>query len=162
MELNWNSPATTKAWLQGYLGQSVWRLYDFGDAAGCPPTGDCSTGKFSPDWTQYDVWYIAWGAGPLYKGITNFVQPIPLIYENSGAHARQWANLTLYSTVSQNKDMTIAGTMTQYASCQQSSCPPTLDNTPEQGWLQLLLELGKDTRTAQDLLWSTDIRYTNP
>lgn len=59
MELKWNGPYSTTQWVNGYLSATNWKLYNFGDAAGCPPVGSCAGNRFNPDWSQYYVWYIS-------------------------------------------------------------------------------------------------------
>lgn len=131
-------------------------LYNYGDAAGCPPYGNCNNG-----WTQDDVWYISWGCG--------IAAPLPEIYTTTGSQAKEWYRLVKYS-ISKNpgNPMIISGTMTQYQACidQGDPCSGT-NNTPEQGWTQLWDLLNADPETAQTLLnpstlrWSTDISWQN-
>ena len=37
IELGWNGPRVSKAWVRGYDSVAEWPYYDYGDAAGCPP-----------------------------------------------------------------------------------------------------------------------------
>lgn len=160
MELNWNGPSSTTQWVNGYLSATNWKLFDFGDAAGCPPVGTCAGNRFSPDWSQYYVWYISWGGAEIRKGVSyrGQINPLPLIYGQT--HAKQWASLSLYGYNSQTGRMNFAGTMTQYRRCQQISCDPTTDNTPEEGWTHLWIELNARPETSQPITWSTDIIYS--
>lgn len=152
MELDWNSPSVTSQWVNGYLSLNSYLLYNYGDAAGCP---NCGTSNYT--WSQYDVWYISWG------GSMGEIAPLPLIYHNDGDHARQWASVALYSATNRNSQMNFAGVMTQSGACRQIGCSPSLDNTPEQGWTQLWIELRKDARTAlSSLPWATDIEWCQP
>lgn len=148
MELRWNSASVTRQWVNGYLSTNAYALYDFGDAAGCP---NCGAGGYT--WSQNDVWYISWGASP------GEAQALPLIYHNDGDHAEQWASIALYSVNTQGTRMNFVGTMTQSGACRQVGCDASLDNTPEQGWTQLWLELNKDSRTAVTMPWVTDIEW---
>jgi hypothetical protein len=150
MELSWNSPTVTRAWMDGYDSINDWRHYDYGAAEGCPPYGDCGTSSH-PEWTSEDVWYLAWGAPPAYS--------LPEIYLTSGGNAQQWYNLSLYGSLNHGIAMTIDGALTQYQACQQRGCIPAVANTPEQGWTQLWTALHNDSRTAQDLPWSADIKW---
>lgn len=120
--------------------------YDWGDAGGCPPYGSCNNG-----WTQGDVWYISWGASPSW--------PLPLIYNTVGANADQWYNLSLYSYLNHGGRMDIRGSGTEYQACQQRDYCSGIDNTPAQGWTQLWTALNNDSRTAQSLRWSTDVKW---
>ncbi|OUB36144.1 N-acetylmuramoyl-L-alanine amidase [Bacillus cereus] len=161
MEMGWNSARNTRKWVDGYKSYYLNNnrpsitLYNYGDAAGCPPYGNCNNG-----WTQEDVWYISWGSG--------ISSPLPEIYTTNSSQAKEWANLVKYSfTKDPNNPMIIAGVMTQYQACQdQGGCSGT-NNTPEQGWTQLWNELNADSQTAQTLLnpqtlrWVTDITWQN-
>ncbi|MBI4497918.1 MAG: hypothetical protein HY689_08485 [Chloroflexi bacterium] len=150
MEMSWNSPPTTRAWVDGYSSANWLNLYNYGDAAGCPPYGSCGTSSY-PEWTQDDVWYISWGAKPAW--------PLPEIYLTNGGNAQQWYRLSLYAYLARGGRMHIAGTLTQYQACQQVGCHPATANTPQQGWSQLWDALNADPRTAQSLRWSSDIRW---
>lgn len=161
MEMGWNTPRNTRAWVDSYKsyflnsGKPFITLYNYGDAAGCPPYGNCNNG-----WTQDDVWYISWGSG--------ISSPLPEIYTTNSAQAKEWANLVKYSfTKNPSNPMIIAGVMTQYQAClDQGGCSGT-NNTPEQGWTQLWNALNSDSQTAQTLLnpqtlrWVTDITWQN-
>ncbi|PFF83222.1 hypothetical protein CN329_26995 [Bacillus cereus] len=161
MEMEWNSARNTRKWVDGYKSyflnnsKPLITLYNYGDAAGCPPYGSCNNG-----WTQNDIWYISWGSG--------ISSPLPEIYTTNSSQAKEWANLVKYSfTKDPNNPMIIAGVMTQYQAClDQGGCSGT-NNTPEQGWTQLWNELNADSQTAQTLLnpqtlhWVTDITWQN-
>jgi hypothetical protein len=150
MEIDWNSPGITRAWVDGYDSVNLYPLISFGDAAGCPtydyPHWTCGNG-----WSQEDVWYISYGVGSSY--------PLPLIYADSGVNAEQWHLLSLYSYEEHGHAMEIQGTMTQYQTCQQVGGCGTLDNTPAEGWTYLWTYLNSDPRTAQGLRYSTDIMW---
>jgi hypothetical protein len=143
-------PTATKNWVDGYAsvpGRPFY--YNFGSANGCPPVGTCDGG-----WSQQKLWYVSWGAAPAFA--------LPLIYENSGDHARQWQQIALYGAVYENSNMVFSGVMTQYFSCidPDVGCGATEDNTPQQGWQQLYTELNADPATAQPVLSSsTDIHW---
>jgi len=160
MELDWNTPTATRAWVDGYssvVGASYY-LYNFGDAAGCPsdrtPSGnDCGTATH-PEWTVEDVYHISWGA--------QSAIPLPQIYRNDGTNARQWYRLSLYAADRDGDPMILAGSLTQLGACREKGCNTSVDNTPSEGWAQLFTALNtNDVRTAQHLPWSTDIRFSN-
>ncbi len=153
MEIGWNSPETTRLWVNGYDSANSWPLYNFGDAAGCPPAGSSCGSSAFPEWTQEDVWYISWGAPPSI--------PTPLIYANSGIHAEQWYQLSVYSVENHGFPMIFAAAITQYQACLQrpSWICDLLDNTAAEGWNQLWSQLNSDPRTAQDLPWVTDFKW---
>jgi hypothetical protein len=161
MELGWNTAQNTRSWVDGYKayfssnGKFAPTLYNYGDAAGCPPYGRCNGG-----WTQDDVWYISWGSG--------VSAPLPEIYTTTGSQAKEWANLVKYSfTKDPNHPMIIAGVMTQYQSCLDQNDHSGTDNTPAQGRSQLWNALNADEQTAQTLKnpqtlrWVTDITWQN-
>lgn len=161
MELSWNTAQNTRSWVDGYKayfannGKLAPTLYNYGDAAGCPPYGKCNGG-----WTQDDVWYVSWGSG--------VSAPLPEIYTTTGSQAKEWANLVKYSfTKDPNHPMIIAGVMTQYQSCLDQNDHSGTDNTPVQGWSQLWNALHADEQTAQTLnnpqtlRWVTDITWKN-
>lgn len=154
IELDWNSPANTKAWLEGYGSFAEYPLLYFGDAAGCPfedmPTLQCGTSNY-PEWTIEDVWYASWGFEP--------ALPLPLIYLTSGVHAQQWAFLSQYAYETHGVRMDFTGTFTQWQACEQWQTCEGTDNTPSQAHQQLLNELNKNPETAQDLNWLTDVRW---
>ncbi len=79
MELAWNTYSNTANWVSGYQSRTSAMYVDYGDAAGCPPYGNCSNG-----WTQADVYNIAWGFPQ--------AQAEPEIYYNS--QALEWGNIS--------------------------------------------------------------------
>jgi hypothetical protein len=155
MELGWNNPTWTRAWIAGFESNDENFYLHFGDASGCPyeekPWYNCGTSAY-PEWELEDVWYVSWGAPS--------ALPLPLIYLTSGVHAKQWAYLSQYSVAQHGYPMHFTGVFTQSGACQQYSgaCSNT-DNTPEQAYDQLLFELSKYPATAQSLRWKTDIRW---
>jgi hypothetical protein len=148
IELSWAGPKTTKAWVRGYDSVARWPYYDYGDAAACPPRGNCQGA-----WTQEDVWYVAWGA--------RTAIPLPQVYTPNGVMAEQWYRLSLYSYRVHGSPMVIAGVLSQRTACRQStdSCRG-MNNSPSRAWHQLHRALNRDRRTAQPLHWSTDIAWT--
>lgn len=143
IELDWNSVANSRAWVDGYTSayQGESYFYNYGDAAGCPPYGSCDNG-----WRQEDVWYVSWGAPPAY--------PVPEIYNN--ATAQEWYRISLYGYTNHGQAVQILGTLTQWAAA--GYC---CTNTPEQGWQQMMNALNGDSRTRQDIPYSTDITWQN-
>jgi hypothetical protein len=147
IELSWNGPRMSKNWVRGYDSVAEWPYYDYGDAAGCPPRGDC-VGAWKPE----DVWYVAWGARTAW--------PLPQIYTSNGSMARQWYRLSLYSFLRHGWRMTIAGVLSQRIACRQSSDPcHGMNNSPAKAWGQLNRLLNRDRRTAQGLPWSSDFSW---
>lgn len=154
MELGWNTPAWTRAWIAGFEQVDGNFLLDFGDLAGCPyednPQWGCGTSSFR-EWTMEDAWYISYGAPS--------ALPLPLIYLTTGVHAKQWAYLSQYSVKQHGYRMDFSGVFTQWTYCQQFGWCYMTDNTPDEAYNQLIHELAKIPETAQDLRWKTDIRW---
>lgn len=154
MEMDWNSPSVTRAWVDAYDSANTYSLYNFGDAGGCRQSGTTATpGQCNNGWTQEDVWYISWGASPDW--------PLPQIYRTDGAMANQWQQISLYSFLAHGGRMTILGSLTQFYDCADPAWCPGTNNRPEAGWKQLYDKLNSDSRTAQSLRWSTDITDNN-
>ena len=156
IELGWNTPTWSRAWIDGFNQPGNNYLLHFGDAAGCPYEGNthwsCGTANY-PEWTMEDVWYVAWGAPPSL--------PLPLIYLTNGVHAKQWAYLSQYSVIQHGHPMEFTGVFTQSQFCDQFNWEicQRANNTPEQAYEQLTTELNKHPSTAQILRWKTDIRW---
>ncbi|MHB8455881.1 MAG: hypothetical protein ACYDDO_14575 [Acidiferrobacterales bacterium] len=158
IELAWNSPTVSRAWVDGYSSTSSVSYYNYGDAQGCPPAGtSCTNG-----WTQQDVWYVSWGnpANPL---------PVPEIYFNappkSSSNALQWATLATLNGTPQ----LIAGALTEWQACRDPGhkCKKkTLKaaNTPLQAFqetMNALYGVISNPNNVQNVLYSSDITYQN-
>lgn len=154
MEPAWNTAAATRAWADGYDSVNNREYYDYGSCDSCPTT-NCPNCQIANNWTKDDVWYVSWGVPPAW--------PWPLIYATSGVNADQWYRMSLYSYTNHGGRMIIKGSGTQWQACQQhpGTCS-NLDNKPSMGWGQLAQWLNLDTRTAQSLDWSTDIKWQYP
>lgn len=156
IELGWNTPTWSRAWVDGFSQAGENFLLHFGDAAGCPyednPHWSCGTSNFRA-WTMEDVWYVSWGAPSSL--------PLPLIYLTNGVHAKQWAYLSQYSVSQHGHRMDFTGVFTQEQFCQQFNWPicERTNNSPEQAYEQLMTELNKHAATAQNIRWKTDIRW---
>jgi hypothetical protein len=153
MELDYNTPSATKDWVDGYASTSTRYLYNYGDSGGCKEYGQTSAPRScNHGWTQQDIWYISWSSPAAW--------PLPEIYNTVGSQSRQWQQISLYSYfIPDYPRMVIAGSLTQYQACQQGrSCVGT-DNKPEVGWQMLVDALMGDSRTSQELQWSTDIKW---
>ena len=152
IELGFNGPTWSRAWIDGFDSTNETIMIFFGDAAGCPYDGNtwtCGTPNY-PEWSIDDVWYVSYGASPSF--------PIPLIYLKSGVHAKQWATMSSFSYYEHGSRIDFLGVFTQYQACQQRGCTTT-DNTPEQALEQMLTELGKDVNIMQEIQWQTDIKW---
>lgn len=151
MEPGFNIPSRTRDWWQGYDSANSYFLYNAGSADGCPTTGNGTVnGTCNNSWRQSDAWEFSW-EGP--------AVPLPQIYTTTSSQAKQWQKIKLYGVVSLGRTMTILGSLTQYWACQQRGPCSGTDNTPSEGWQQLYDQLNSDSRTAQSLSYSTDIRW---
>lgn len=157
---DWNLPSVTKKWVDGFASASQNRaiFYNFGACVGCPEIADPywfygkNSGDSSNPWTQFDVYYVSYGAPPAW--------PLPEIYATSGVNARQWQAISRYGAIYLGRPMEFAGVMTQYQACQQRGGCSGINNTPEDGWKQLFDALNADPLTRQPILrWITDIRW---
>jgi len=151
-EPSWNSPAVTRAWVDGYAatytGQS--KYANFGSCDGCPYSG-CPACVPNNNWSRDDIWYVSWGAAPAY--------PLPEIYLTSGVNADQWYRMSLYAYTNHGYRMSFVGSLTQWNACQEVGGCAGTDNRPEAGYLQLYNAVNADSRTAQTIRWSTDISW---
>jgi len=163
IELGWNTPSVSRAWVDGFSSYCCPSFYDYGDAAGCRydgrPAGDeCGTSRY-PTWTAKDVWWVSYGAVASY--------PLPQIYRTDGAMAKQWYGLSLYAKTVQGTAMWVMGSLTQSDACRSAGCNSTVANTPGQGWTQLWNALNckyfvsATCPTAQPVLYSTDMSWTD-
>jgi hypothetical protein len=154
MEPDWSSATVTRAWVDGYA--SVWaspyHLYNYGAASGCPSSGTTSTAApCNGGWTQADMRYVSWGAAPAW--------PFPEIYATSGVNAKQWQQISLYSYLANGSAMSILGPLSQKQACVQRGGCTGIDNTADAAWSQMWTQLNNDTRTAQSLTYSSDIKW---
>lgn len=148
-EPSWNTAANTRAWVDGFVGATTQPLINFGSCDGCP-TALRPNQQPNNGWTVDDVWYISAGAPNTLA--------LPEIYLTSGIHADQWYRVSLHGHITHNKRIPFAGTLTQFAACQERGCAGT-DNTPAQGWLQLRNAVNADIRTATAVPFSSDITW---
>ncbi|PKO09036.1 MAG: hypothetical protein CVU40_12570 [Chloroflexi bacterium HGW-Chloroflexi-2] len=164
IEFLWNTPAITKAWIQGYdaFDENRYKLYNFGSCDACPYVGS-TWHPPANNWTMSDAYYVAWGAAPVW--------PIPEIYLTTGKNAKEWAYLSYWGTINNRSKIQFQGTLTQWQACLQRGGCVVYDqygnvlygsnNTPEEGWLQLINEINRWTSTAQSTIrWQTDIRWS--
>lgn len=148
-EPSWNTASATRAWVDGFVGATSRPLINFGSCDGCP-TALNPLQQPNNGWTVEDVWYISAGA--------NNTLALPEIYLTGGIHADQWYRISLHGYIAHNRRIDFAGTLTQYAACQERGCAGT-DNTPAQGWSQLHRAVNLDIRTATEVPHSSDITW---
>jgi hypothetical protein len=147
IELAWSGPGRARRWVNAYSSLAEHPYFDYGDAASCPPFGNC-LGR----WRQEDVWYVAFGARDAI--------PLPEIYAPNGANAWEWQRLSLFSVQRHGRPIVFAGAMSQREACRQSADPCRgMNNTPRQAWEILARALHSDRRTTELPRWSTDIRW---
>jgi hypothetical protein len=152
IEMSWNTPALTKAWVEGYVQATSRPFINFGTCDGCPTTGN-PTQRPNNGWTVEDVWQVN---GPSY------VIPFPEIYLRNGVNADQWYRMSLYGALNKGSKLNFGGLLTQWQACQdRGTCGGLTDNTPQQGWQQLQSALNADPRTAMPLPPPSDITWRN-
>ncbi len=147
LELPWNTYSAMNDWFFGYMDavDRMIPLLDFGDCNGCNTTP-------ANGWTIDQVWQIKWGNA--------VVWPVPEIYNIYGANARQWAGLSDYSVANYSMPLLFDALMTQMQACIQAGGCDGVDNTPEEGYDQLIGAINDDPLTSQDRIpWVTDIRW---
>jgi hypothetical protein len=139
IEISWNSPANTRAWVDGYLSITSIPYYNFGACEGCP-------GGLGNGWTLQDVWYVSGGARP---GVAN---ALPEIYRTDGYNAYQWRAVSEYGSTQLGYPIPFTGAFTEWQACQQpgtSGCIPyDLDNASSQAVPQLSVEISKSDYSA--------------
>ena len=147
-----SNATAARNWIDGYNGYSN-KVYfvNFGSADGCPQTSTPSATSCNAGLPAESIWRVSW-SGVAY--------PLPEIYATSGANAKQWRYLSLYSALNHSSKFLFKGVMTQSGACSQSSggCPGA-DNGPATGWDQLNTQVNADTRTATTPDSPTDIRW---
>jgi len=155
----WHSPYVVRGWVDAFdlADNNASIFFNFGACVGCP-TAPSPSWVYSPNlpWSQGDIWHVSWGSQPAFA--------LPEIYRNDGFLARQWAAVSKYGSLYMGSRIIFSGAMTQMVACQQrrasdSSCD-SLDNTPVEGWGQLVDAVNADAFTEQPLpQYSTDIRW---
>jgi hypothetical protein len=152
IEMSWNTPALTKAWVNGYASATARPFVNFGTCDGCPTTGN-PTQSPNNGWSVEDVWQV--------NGPSNAIA-FPEIYLRSGVNADQWYRMSLYAAQNKGATPAFGGLLTQWQACQdKGSCGGLTDNTPQQGWAQLQAALNADPRTAMPLPPPSDITWQN-
>lgn len=146
IELAWSAPQDAINWVNGYTSAAQYPLYNFGAAEGCP--NFCGGGGYT--WTKEQVWQVTTGG---------IIYPLPEIYLQNGANARQWYQLSLLHAQAHGLPFDFAGVMTQSGSC-SPDCSVT-GNTPQQGWTQLYSLIdGSVPLTWNSLPFATDIAWS--
>ncbi|MDW8352528.1 MAG: hypothetical protein RML99_11520 [Anaerolineae bacterium] len=152
IEMSWNTPALTKAWVDGYASATARPFINFGTCDGCPTSGN-PTQQPNNGWTVDDVWQV---------NRPPYAIPFPEIYLRSGVNADQWYRMSLYAALNKGAKLEFGGLLTQWQACQdRGSCGGLTDNTPQQGWQQLQDALNADPRTAMPLPPPSDITWRN-
>lgn len=158
--LVWQSAYVVRGWVDAFdaADNKSSIFFNFGACVGCYATPDPNWYYVSPTyWAMPDVYNVSWGSPPAFS--------VPEIYRNDGFLAKQWAAVSKYGSLLENGSRIIfTGVITQMQACQQrASSDPSceyLDNTPSEGWGQLMDAINLETFTAQPAIqFSTDIRW---
>jgi len=169
IELLWNGPDATIAWVDGYESVNNHAFYNVGACEGCPyarrPLPDPNQAIFGIDWTLEDIWYVSWGSPA--------ARPLPQIYATSGVNAEQWQYLADWALNIKGSRMRFAGSFTQRQACDTLDNPAPdctgedgelgtnddRNNTPEEGWRHLWIQLNRDDDTGQTPPFATDVNW---
>ncbi len=141
-------------WVNGYTSKWIAPSYllNYGAADGCKLSGTISSpGSCNNNWTQEHVYYMSWGALPAY--------PLPEIYTTTGSQSKQWQQLSLYSYLAHGSRMDVVGSLSQSQACNQRGGCVGTNNNPDNAWTQLWNALNGDSRTAQNMSFSSDISW---
>ncbi|MDQ6648989.1 MAG: hypothetical protein M3Z02_02535 [Actinomycetota bacterium] len=145
-ELEYNGPAPTLAWVDGYLAGTSRPYVDFGSCT-CPPFGPPPL-----PWSVDDVAAVATGRGR--AGV------LPQIYATAGGSAKEWALLARTAQQAHpDAPVRLLGVLTETAAC---AGPPArdckgIDNPSAQAWGQLVKALAGVGDA--DLAYASDIGY---
>jgi hypothetical protein len=140
-EPSWSTFAAADAWMHGYDSAPGRRAMFVNAAADGCSTTTATNQPCNNGWNQHRVWHLSWEHDP--------ALPIPQIYRNDGAQARQWQLIDLWATVNRGDGMFFYGAMAQSGACAQVGGCAGIDNTPHEAHDQLLWWLNTDSRTAQ-------------
>jgi hypothetical protein len=143
IELQWNSAANSKAWVDGYNTVSTdWGYYNFGD---CPCSEGYNPGYGLPlDWHYEDVWYVSWGS-------SFGAEPFPEIYNTTGAQAREWQGVSHYAYVTHGSQILFQHILTQLGACNQGLSCVGVNNSKSAAFTQMNVALNADPDTAGGL-----------
>ncbi len=151
IEPSWSPVDSAASWAAGYAANTARPYYNYGAADGCSEI-DWSDSPCNNGWYQHDLWWVSWGVPNAYA--------VPEIYLEQGATAAQWQRISLYAASYEFGPIVFSGVLTQRGACNQKGCPPGVNNSPADGWRQLLYAVNSDPATAQPVLsWSTDISW---
>ncbi len=165
IELSWNSAEVTHAWVNGFdvyddeFDQEKYIFYNFGACESCdiginPDIFPNPDKNITGDWTYSDVHYSAWGADSAW--------PVTEINLNNAWNANQWANISMVGVDMGYSPMFFLSALTQYQAClsvDDDACPYT-DNTPVEGWSQLMKAINTRPETSQQYIpFITDIDW---
>lgn len=161
LEPSWGPPGQARAWVDGWVGASGARLWNFGSADGCPQTVSadltCNNG-----WTIDDVLWVSSHAGPN-------VVAMPQIHSPGGAQSRQWAVLAARANT-MGMPLRIAAITVQTAACAQmkGGCPSTGISAWD-GWSQIRRTIdaipaiaGMPIGAPMDIRWGWGEGYVVP
>lgn len=137
IEPAWADAASSEAWVDGFASVGSAFSFDYGTADSCP-TNSYLNGRCDNGWSQYDVWYVSWGALA--------AQALPEIY--FPVNASQWTMIALYGAEFHGTGGTVAfsGPLDTYPLWPSS-------NTADQAWSQLWTSLNDYPPTAAQPLY---------
>jgi hypothetical protein len=140
---SWGSASAAIQWAKGYHSGGAGNYVNFGSLDGCPPVGGCNGG-----WTYFDYWSVS---------NTSVAWVVPEIYNQAGTQATQWELLDLYSVQHHHSPLFFLGPLDQHDIL--PGCCRGTNNTAQAAWNQLWRALHSHRSTAQNLLFSMEIRW---
>lgn len=156
------SPALdARNWVSGYNSGMGRALIYFGSADGCIQSGTTGTpGNCNNGWNQEDVYWLS-------EGSPASCCSMPQIYSTGGGNAKSWQQISLYSYLRYGSRVNFYGPLSQKQAWDQKCAPlnplPSecvgVNNTPDQAWTQFRDRLNTNPNTAQDIWYSSDIKW---
>lgn len=142
IEPGWAYVWDSEDWMNGYAAVAPAFSVNYGSADGCP-TNSSANAACGNGWTQDDVWYVSWGAGP--------ARALPEIY--ASVNAGQWAMIGLEGVEIHGSGGKIffSGPLDTYPLW-------TASNTADQAWDQFWTDLNRNPATAQSMPFSAEMR----
>jgi Beta-propeller repeat len=161
-ELAFNTPARTYDWINGYDSVNTRDLYVAADAEGCPTSGASSTSQNCNHTKPAHLGSYQWTQDDLYRITRKPSAIFPQQYATNGASARQWQQIARYAYLRYGADIDFRGALTQQQACIDRACQAGTNNRAVVGWFFLREELYTDVSTAQNLTWSSDMKWQYP
>jgi hypothetical protein len=140
-----NTPQKAITWVKNFHATKnpfSFVTVNYGSADGCRQSGSTGIpGKCLNGWDQETIYSVV-----SYSRLA--ILAIPQIYSTAGGNAKQWQQISLYSSLAHGSAMSFLGPLSQYKACQQKGGCGGTNNTPNAAWYQLWNTLQMDTNTT--------------